>query len=200
MIAHTQRLIEFLGEHDLTLRQFMLCWILYLDHKEYKGQSLPFKGRAIANVYRYAEKVGPWPDDEIDDLVRRGYLVDMNSGSKIYPDNLQVTGKFVKAVFTTKTDFERFVNAYPDFASDGDIGTEETALKAVDMERVEAIFEQKVTSKAEFSRLLTALKWACEKGKLTMNIRNYLSGELWKAHLRQMQQEDSQSTFHPVIN
>jgi len=160
---------------------------------------LPSEGLAIANIYRYAELVGPWPDDEIYDLIDRDYIRNTNSGRKIYPDNLEVAEKFVDAVFATQSDFERFVKEYPSFVENftdprkGDI-----PLKAVDMERVEKIFQKKVTSKAEFSRLMTSLKWAKENDEIKMNIKNYLSGEIWKAHMDKM--DDPPKTRQTIIN
>ena len=199
----TQQLIEFLGDHDMSLSQFLLCWTLYLDHQEHSGKILPSKGKAIANVYRYAELVGGWLKDEINDLVDRGYLIDSNSGQKVYPDNLRVTKKFVGAIFTTRTDFERFLSTYPDVrrSRNGTIcqSDKETALKAASMDKVEKLFNSNVRSKAEFCRVMTALKWAKKKGKLDMNIEKYVSGKVWNAHLKEMQ-GDPQVSSETLVN
>lgn len=200
MISDTQRMIEFMGEHNLTPSQFMLCWILYLDKREHRGRNLPTEGKAIANIYRYLELVGRWPDEEIHDLVERGYLYDRNDGKNYYPDKLEVSEKFTEAVFASIEDFERFVSTYPSFVENfNDPRKEDIPLKAVDMEKVERIFNRKVTSKIEFKRLMKALKWAKENEKIKMNILNYVSGEIWKDHLKQMQ-DDSRNIEEKIIN
>lgn len=200
MISDTQRMIEFMGEHDMTPSQFMLCWILHQDKKENKGEVLPYEGKAIANIYRYVEFIGPWPNPEIHDLIKRGYLVDKGSGPNFKPDNMEVTRKFTEAVFASIKDFERFLNTYPSFTDNfDDPRKEQIPLKAVDMEKVERIFYSKVESKPEFERLMKALEWAKERDKVNMNILNYLSGEIWKAHLKKME-DDAPEIKHKSIN
>lgn len=200
MISDTQRMIEFMGEHNLSPSQFMLCWILHLDKREHRGENLPTEGKAIANIYRYLELVGPWPDEEIHDLVERGFLYDQSNSKNYYPDKLKVAEKFTEAVFASIEDFERFVSAYPSFVENfNDPRKEDIPLKAVDMEKVERIFNRKVTSKVEFKRLMRALKWAKENDKIKMNILNYVSGEIWKDHLQKME-DDSASIEEKIIN
>lgn len=185
----------------MTPSQFILCWILYLDNQEYQGERLPEEGKAIANIYRYIELVGKWHYDEIDDLVERGYLSGQeDADGYFWPDKMQVTEKFSDAVFASIEDFEKFVNAYPSFVENfNDPRQGDIPLKAVDMEKVESIFNQKVRTKAEFERLMKALKWGKENDEVKMNILNYISGEIWKAHLKKMK-EDAPSIEEKTIN
>lgn len=121
MIEHLPRFIDFLETHDMSPSQFLLCWILYLDKREHEGRSLPDSGPAIANIYRFVERVAPWPDEEIRDLVQRGYLIDQNvSRKQIYPDHLAVTDKFVGAVLATESQFEQLWDAYHPFMENDD--------------------------------------------------------------------------------
>lgn len=194
MIEDTKEFIEFLAEHDISERQFMLCWILYLDKEKYKGQLLPEEGESIANIYRYIELVDQWSSKEIKELVERDYLIDRSSGKNYYPDQLEVADKFVDAVFATQTQFELFVNEYPSFTEHFDDPRKgDIPLKAVDMERVHKIFNRKIRSKVKFKKLMKSLKWAKEQDMVRMNILKYLSGELWKAHLKKMKEGTSQT-------
>lgn len=200
MISDTKKMIEFMGEHNMSPRQFMLCWILHLDKREHRNKSLPTEGNSIANIYRYKELVGPWPDEDIHDLIKRGYLFDRSDGKNFYPDQLEVSEKFTEAVFATVSEFEEFVSTYPDFVENfNDPRKEDIPLKAVDMEKVERIFNQNVTSKVEFKRLMKALKWAKERDKIKMNILNYVSGKIWKSHLKKMD-EDAPDIQEKTIN
>jgi hypothetical protein len=67
------------------------------------------------------------------------------------------------------------------------------------MEKVERIFNRRVTSKVEFKRLMKALKWAKEHDKIKMNILNYVSGEIWKDHLKKME-DDAPEIQEKTIN
>lgn len=199
MISDIDKLIEFLAEHNMNLRQFILCWILY-DDKRRHGKNLPVEGSSIANIYRYKELIGPWPDEEIHDLVQRGYLFDRGSGKNYYPDQVEVSDKFVEAVFATIEDFEKFVSAYPSFVENfNDPRKGDIPLKAVDMEKVERIFNQNVNSKMEFRRLMKALEWGKKNDEIKMNILNYVSGEIWKQHLKKMK-EDAPEIEEKTIN
>lgn len=200
MISDTKKMIEFMGEHNMNPKQFMLCWILHLDKREHRGETLPTEGNAVANIYRYKELVGPWPNEDINDLVQRGYLFDRSDDDHFYPDQMEVSEKFTEAVFATISDFEEFVREYPSFVENfNDPRKEDIPLKAVDMEKVQRIFNQKVTSKVEFERLMKALKWAKEHDKIKMNILNYVSGEIWKAHLKKME-NDAPAIEEKTIN
>lgn len=189
-----------MGDHGLNPSQFMLGWILYEDKREHQGEPLPEEGKAMANIYRYKEMIGPWKDRDINDMIKRGYLVNRGDTKKIYPDQLEVTDKFVDAVFASISDFQEFVDTYPDFTDHFDDPRKgQIPLKAVDMDKVESIFNSKVKSKVEYQRLMKSLKWAKEKGKIRMNILNYVSGEIWKAHLKKMR-EDAPDTERTIIN
>lgn len=194
MISDTKKLIQFIGEHNMSPSQFMLCWILHLDKEEHKGEYLPKEGKSIANIYRYIELVEKWPDEEIADLIERGYLFNRGQSTEYYPDQLEVSEKFTEAVFASISDFEKFVTKYPDFTNNfSDPRKGDIPLKAVDMDKVESLFRRKVTSKVEFERLMKALKWGKENDMVKMNIKNYVSGEIWKAHLKKMKEEAPKS-------
>lgn len=98
MITDTEGLIDFMGNHDMNPSQFMLCWILHLDKVEYGDTHLPTQGDFKAKVYKYKDIIGPWRDEDILDLEERGYLVNKGKGENYYPDEMEVTDKFTKAM------------------------------------------------------------------------------------------------------
>lgn len=200
MIEDLPRFIDFLGDHEMTTRQFLLCWILFLDKREHSGAPLPDEGPAIANIYRFVENVGGWSDEEIEDLVRRGYIVDRgNDPRNIYPDDLIVTEKFVTEVLATRSQFEQLWDEYPAFMdAPEDYRKEKIPLKAAVKEDIEEMFYRRCNSKSRFEKMMKALKWARKHGKIKMGIKKWLGGEYWKAHYEEMN-EDTQPVHRTVI-
>lgn len=200
MIEDVSRFIDFLGDHNMTSRQFLLCWILFLDKREHKGNPLPDDGPAIANIYRFVENVGGWHNEEIEDLVQRGYLVDRGSDPRnIYPDDLVVTDKFVDEVLATQSQFEEIWETYPAFMDNfEDQRKDKIPLKAAVKEDIEEMFYRRCKSKKRFEKMLQALQWAKKHGKIKMGIKKWLGGEYWKAHYEEMS-SDSQPVRRTVI-
>lgn len=200
MIEDLPRFIDFIGEHQMTHRQFLLCWILYLDKRQSAGDPLPEKGPAIANIYRFVQKVGGWSDEEIEDLVRRGYLIDRGTNpQEIYPDDLIVTEKFVTELLATRSEFEQLWDAYPAFMeAPEDYRTDKIPLKACVKEDIEEMFYNRCNSKSRFRKMMKALTWAKKRGKIKMGITKWLGGEYWKAHYEEMN-EDTEPVHRTVI-
>lgn len=185
MISDTKTLINFLGDHNMSPEQFLLCWIHYLDWREYKGEKFPEEGSQIANIYRYIERVGKFDRRDINDLIQRGYLINTSNDGRIHPDELRVTEKFIDEVFATQDDFDRFWDAYPSFVPHWDNPREEIPLQFCDMEKCEKIFKRRVTSKVEFERLMEAIEYGKEHDMIKCNALKFLSGEAWKQILEQ---------------
>ncbi|WP_263835143.1 hypothetical protein [Salinibacter sp.] len=108
MIKDLDDMFAVLEKFDITMEQFMLPYILFLDQREHPEGPLPRGNSAVAFIYRYSENVRAWPRASIQELVDKGLLENYNDGETVYPDNLDVTDKFAEAVFATTSDFERF--------------------------------------------------------------------------------------------
>jgi len=182
-----RHLVNLLIECDITINQFLLLWFLYLDKEEGNGK-LIHEGPAIANLYRYSEKVSKWSADEISDLVQKGWLVDRNKdrqdgGRQAYPDYYDVTDTFEDKVFVTMDRFDQFWEEYPSFVEnfDGPRGPM-IPLKSSIMEEVEILYKKRVRTKAKHKEVMEILKWAKKNGLINMNIAKYVGSGMFDQH------------------
>jgi hypothetical protein len=180
MIKDLGDMFVVLEKFDITMEQFMLPYILFLDQREHGEDPLPRGGSAVAYIYRYSENVRPWPRASIQELVDKGLLKNYNEDETVYPDNLEVTDKFAEAVFATRSDFERFWNAYPAFAEKvEDEQKEDIPLKASVKSGVRDLFESHVHTKRDFQEMMDALDWGKEHGMIQIPIEEFLGSEYW---------------------
>jgi len=181
MIRDLDDLFSILERFGITMEQFMLPYILYLDQREHGEDPLPRGGEVIAYIYRYVENINAWPQDDIEMMVEKGLIKDFNTEDAVYPDNLEVTDKFAEEVFATKSDFERFWETYPAFCENfDDPRKDKIPLKASVKEEVKEMFYDHVHTQRDFQNLMEALKWAKRGDKLKMNIEKFVGSEYWK--------------------
>jgi hypothetical protein len=183
-----QQLVTLLVECAITPKQLLLLWFLYLDKEEGKGKLIQ-DGPAIANVYRFAESVETWSFLEIDDLVRKGWMVDRNKkasdgGRQAYPDYFEVSEAFIDKVFVTGDKFEQFWEEYPSFVEnfDGPRGPK-IPLKASIMEEVEILYNKRVRTKAKHRQVMEILSWAKSNNLINMNIAKYVGSGMFDQHM-----------------
>lgn len=186
MITDLDDLFEILETFDITMEQFMLPYILFLDQREHGDDPLPRGHSAVAFIYRYAENVRPWPRASIQELVDKGLLKNYNADETVYPDNLEVTDKFAEAVFATRSDFEQFWDAYPAFGSASKGKPEQ--LKDVSKEELQDLFEEHIQTKRDFKELIESLHWAMAKEEFAISIDRFLRSEYWK-HIQELMSE-----------
>lgn len=180
MIKDLDDMFVVLEKFDITMEQFMLPYILFLDQREYGGDPLPRSNPAVAYIYRYAENVRPWPRASIQELVEKGLLKNHNADETVYPDNLEVTDKFAESVFATSSDFERFWDAYPSFTqNDTDSRKGKIPLKASVKSEVRDLFGDHVQTKRGFRELMSALEWGKARDLIQMPIEEFLTSEYW---------------------
>jgi hypothetical protein len=178
MIKDLDDMFVVLEKFDITMEQFMLPYILFLDQREYGEDPLPRSNHAVAYIYRYAENVHPWPRASIQELVNKGLLKNYNADETVYPDNLEVTDKFAEAVFATRSDFDRFWDAYPAFAEHPE-AEDPMPLKATAKPEARDLFEDHVQTKRDFRELMSALEWGKAKDMIQMPIEEFLSSKYW---------------------
>jgi len=181
MINDLDDMFVVLEKFDITMEQFMLPYILYLDQREHGEDPLPCGDQAVAYIYRYSENIRAWPRKQIHELVDKGLLKNYNEDDGVYPDNLEVTDKFAEAVFATRSDFEVFWEEYPSFIDNfNDERKGDIPLKASVKSEVRELFEDMITSKRDFKKMMEALAWAKKRDMIRMNIEKFLGSEYWK--------------------
>lgn len=120
----------------------------------------------------------------IRELAGRGLLKNYDEDETVCPDNLKVTKKFAGAVFATRSDFERFWDAFPAFGP-APAGGEKLALKTAAMPQVRDLFEDRVQTPQDHEKMMQAIEWAQEHQPLSTDIETFLKSE----YSRQIQKE-----------
>ena len=208
MIQDLTQYTKFLEKYDINAEQFHLLYSLLLDKE--RSEDSPFKyrqhsageERPAANMYRYARKHG-YSMDDVDDLEEKGFVENRNPkrrGKQEYkPDNIYVTQKFIDAIYTTYSDFEEFLSAYPPYA----VGSNGKSypLKVVDREELKELYNKHVPDKPTHHKVITAINWADKKGDLlTYKIDKFLTSKSWEDILRLMEQGMSKEANAPSSN
>lgn len=189
------RVVRFCSKNKMSFEQFMLCYLIHLYRKEERtGERIYPEDTKSPNsvhskILEYVESVRPWTDNEIDYLIEKGYLIDKSPKKDRYPDNFEVTEKFSKLIFTSFENFETFWETFPGMITNfKDARLPKIPLKAVDKEEIEVLFYKKIANPVTFQRLITATAWAKSKGLISVNIKNWLIGEVWKEYEKQMKE------------
>lgn len=182
MLQHIDSYISTLEELQITANQYLLCFLLYTDKKVQDGEKLTYvsKGSAIANLWRYATRIKPWSDEEILDLVDKGYLTNKNKTREISPDLLEITPKFTENVFCGETQFQEFWREYPAFVPNfNNPNGPKIKLKVTDPMELEQLYVKIVKTKSEHIRVMSIMKWARDNNQLNMNIKNFVVSRVW---------------------
>jgi hypothetical protein len=167
---------DFLVEHQMSIEQYMTCYILRED-KERKAGSKGYL--PMVTLYKYTEKIKPLDKDEMQDLIDRGYLV--QKGDKLVPDMLEVTGKFKQEIFNSWTNFEQLFEIYPNRIDLGP-GKGSASLKSLDrpMEEMGKYYASVVRTKTKHQRILKITEWAKNNGLINMGIQKFVYQRFWR--------------------
>lgn len=196
--------VAFLSENQITAEQHLLLYCLYLDRLETKEQGRWFveatgKGRPISNLYVY-HSLRKWTPAEIDDLADKGFLVNKNAKGRYFPDNLEVTDKFIDALFARRKEFYEFLELYPAFTDSFHANdNRKVPLKMVGEEEIFLSFVRNVNTKAEHSRMMRALQWAVENNQISVKITNFLDSHYWTSLETLMDEQDEETNSRGMM-
>lgn len=161
-----KELVEFLAKHRLTSDQLLFMFLIYSE--EY------------SLLYQYCEQVKGLHPEEVQDLVRRGYLVNMNDKANQYwADSFIVTEKFTSEIYKHAEDAAlEFWNTYP---SPLYIEGRAYSTKGVDKEEFIELYMKKIGfSKRLHKRVMDTLAYAIREGTANMRIDKWFKGKPWE--------------------
>jgi hypothetical protein len=195
--------VDLLIKLKISPKQLLLLMFLYHDRLENNGL-LPFDGPAIANVYRYAERVEGWTAQEVQDLVDKGLMIDNNSlkdGKKqSYPDHFHVTQKFIDAIYVTVDEFEEFWETYPSWMDNfEDSRKAQIPLKSAVYETVEEMYRKRVKTKTRHRQVMEILRWAIDNDMIKMGIEKYVGSSMFDQQKKLMEEGITGYQGHKVI-
>jgi hypothetical protein len=160
-----KELVEFLAKHQLSSDQFLFMFLIYTED--------------YPSLYRYTEQVKGLSPQEVQDLVRRGYMINENRGDNQYwADSFIITDKFVSEIYKRNNDpASEFWEAYPSVIyNDGKRFNGKTA----DKEKFFEMYMKKVGfSERLHGRVMSALKYGMETNAITMGIEKWFKSEQW---------------------
>jgi hypothetical protein len=204
MIDNLTRHVRFLVDNDITAEQHLLLHCLHLDRLETMEKGRYFREaaggqRPVANLYMY-HSVRAWTQEEITDLIKKGFVKNTGQGKEYYPDNLIVTEKFTDAIYAGRKLFYEFLELYPHFArSFRDDDSRRIPLRMVPEEHVYDEYIKYVGSVAEHSRMMKVLEWAVEHDQINVKITNFLATRYWRQLETLMDEEDVDRTTRGQI-
>ncbi len=157
----TKKLVEL----KMTPNQFYFCFLLHNNR--------------FAELYEYVENVGKLDLDELQDLIKRGYIRNINEEKKFTADSFETTEKFSKKFLAKGYEYaEMFYEEYPSF---GSIDGKPITLKGISRDMIYDLYND-VTGKqkAIHDKIMAALEKGKKMGLVNMKIDKWLQTEQWK--------------------
>lgn len=195
MFIDLNQYVHVLTELKITANQFLLCYLLYTDEKT--DGKYEKKGKSIANLYKYATISAPWTKSEVRDLVDKGYLIDPHykNPNDTYPDQLKVTDKFCRLIFTLPTAFDELNKLFPFTVANFVNPTgPRIKLKVCDLYVMKELYHSKVKTIIKHKEVLSLVQWAIDNGELNFNFENFIRGELWNT-LRELRNNSNENNI-----
>lgn len=148
----------------MTPNQFFFCYLIHNDR--------------FAELYEYVDKVGTFDKKEIDDLLKRGYIENINENGKFTADAFVTTEKFTRKFLANKDVLAKeFMEAYPSF---GNIDGKPIVLKSILPDVLFKLYNN-ITNRevAEHKRIMAALEKGKTLGLVNMKIEKWLESRQW---------------------
>lgn len=165
VLDEPKEFVKFLARHRLTSDQFLFMFLIYKE--EYEA------------LYQYTEQVKGLPPAEINDLVRRGYMINENQRGQYFADGFIITDKFSSEVFSMiDKAAEEFWETYPlAIYVDGKRFSAKTADKADLCDR----YNKKIGySVRKHKKVMEALRYGIQHNLINMGIEKWFRSEQWK--------------------
>lgn len=199
MIQDPSSLINFLIKHGITLHQFMIPYLWYVDDIEDRGDhNAPEKPSLLAKYMVMLQEQGmePIKASDINVLVKKGFIRNRNKDASEFQTNqIDVTDKFIDLFLTTEDHFEEFWETYPTSVPRFDGRPGRTPLKSCDPVLLERRYRSLVKTKKLHRKVIAALVWSLETGEFpNMRIDNYLNSDMYKEMIDRMESVDDVNT------
>ena len=157
----TKKLVEF----KMTPDQLYFCFLLHNNR--------------FAELYEYVENVGKLDLEKLRDLIKRGYIRNINEDKKFTADAFETTEKFSKRFLAKGYELaEKFYDEYPSF---GSIDGKPITLKSISRDQVYDLYNE-ITGKQKdvHDKIMAAMEKGKRMGVVNMKIDKWLRTEQWK--------------------
>lgn len=179
-IKDIDKFIDFLMEHRITSDQYLYL-MLYAIEKD-------------ATRYRYIEKVRGLTVKQVEDLVKRGYLINNNEPNQYYHDQITITPWARNIMLSDVALFaEEFWEAYPLF-----IWVDGKKFAARNMDRDEFIgkYMNRIgSSEKKHKEVMEVLHYAVSNNLINVGIKKFVGSEMWNSFKEEMTKDTTHEQF-----
>lgn len=141
--------------------------------------------RQYATMYKFNQEGPSFTAEEINDLARRGFILNLNKSGYYYMDLFVLTDKVGQDLFDQDREKAalEFWNAYPIFLRDSRTGEKFSLLNTDKQQFLNDYYVRIGYSAHRHGRVMEGLDYAIDKGLIDMTIRQWLDSEQWKSLL-----------------
>lgn len=166
----TKKYVKVLIDLKITPNQFL--W-LYLNLV-----------RDYPLIYEYIETMGFFDYSEIQDLIDRGLVLNLNTGDRMYPDFLVITDKFASYFITLDVkDAEQFWNKYPNTI---DVNGRKFKTKTLPKDEILSKYQKAINYDEKTHKIaLKQLEYDIKKGLISTKIDKYIDGRPWEEYVEE---------------
>ncbi len=170
--------IDTLSRYNLTPNQYVF---LFLTHS-----------RQYAAMYKFNQEGPSFTAEEINDLVRRGFILNLNKSGYYYVDLFVLTDEVGQDLFDQDREKAalEFWNAYPIFLRDSRTGENFSLLNTDKQQFLKDYYVRIGYSAHRHHRVMEGFDYAIDKGFIDMTIRQWLDSEQWKSLLELKELEE----------
>ena len=177
-MAKVEMDIDTLSRYHLTPNQYVF---LFLTHS-----------RQYAAMYKFGQEGPGFTAEEINDLARRGFILNLNKSGYYYVDLFVLTDEVGRDLFDQDREKAalEFWNAYPLFLRDSRTGETFSLLTTDKQQFLKDYYVRIGYSAHRHYRVMEGLDYAIDKGLIDMTIRQWLDSEQWKSLLELKELEE----------
>ena len=159
--------LDALSRYNLTPNQYVF---LFLTH-----------AKQYAAMYKFGQEGPSFSSEEINNLVDRGLILNLNKDGQYYMDFFVLTDAVAHDLFDQDREKAalEFWNAYPILLRDPRTGENFSLLNADKQPLLRDYYARIGFNPAKHTRVMTALDYAIDKNLVDMTIRQWLDSEQW---------------------
>ena len=167
IVIRDSRFLDLLCRLEITPTQFYLMYLLHTKN--------------FAGIAQYTNEVAPFPNGEVEDLVGRGMLIDMNKDNgPIYADLLSLTDSAQTLLFKNIEQCgNEMWDAYPSFIM---VNGAQVPAKTCDKDDIMDLYGDIIAYNPIYHRrVLELIAYAKNNGLISMGIEKWVKSRQWEA-------------------
>lgn len=174
MIEDIKKFVDILVKFDISANQLLFLTIVH--RKDY------------APLYKFVTEGEGFDPDEIDSLVNKGLVINLNQKDDYYMDSFVVTDMFLEGLFYDDETIPgtEFWNRYPKMLY---IEGKRFAARNTDKDKfVEDYYKEIGMRVDKHKKIMEALEYAIKNKLVTMGLRKWFDSKQWETIEEEMEQ------------